>query len=626
MSVHKTIRRRRADRTPISSTLGSGQVAAAVCGLVIAALVLLMYQFVSLRTALTDEARVQAGIIADNITAPLMFHDRDAASEMLRPLRYAPNLVSATVYGSAGERFVAYSPRQSAPPAWLERVVPSWTRMFSVDAPVTYRSQVLGKVELTISTAGVGTGLLRYVLFLALTIAGALAVVMLMVRRTRSRVARAEKELDYLAHTDSVTGLPNRRATYAYLEHELSRPNCRLAMLLIDLDNFKVVNDTAGHTAGDELLRSVALAVSGVVGNAGVVGRIGGDEFAVLIAPLTERSTALALANAVAAVLRKPFTLEHGEVFATASIGMCVYPDDACTSTELISSADTALYRAKNGGRNQVVDFQPEMTLATQRRARLERELRKAMEDEALCVYYQPQFDCASGQMVGVEALLRWPHPEYGFVTPAEFIPIAEETGLIVELGRWVLQQACRDVAGWLRAGAADLTLAVNVSARQMREPCFMGDVTRALAASGLPPGKLELELTESLLMTEVNIAIAFMQQMRAIGVHLSIDDFGTGYSSLSYLQSFPINQLKIDRSFVQLLPQRGDTIARAIISLARGFGLTVVAEGVEEQAQLEWLRNAGCDYAQGFLLGRPMPAAALLERLAENAAVSAIA
>jgi diguanylate cyclase (GGDEF)-like protein len=620
MSARAATGRRRGDRTPISSIFGAGQIAAAVAGLVIAGLVLLVYQFVSLRAALSDEVRVQSGMIADNITASLMFQDRDAAGEMLRPLRYSPNFVSATVYGSAGDRFVGYS--RPVPAGWLGSLVPGHDGLFSVEAPVNYRGKAIGKVELTVSTAGVRTGLLRYVLFLGLTIAGALAVVMLMVRRTRSRVARAERELDYLAHTDPVTGLRNRRATYAYLEHELTQPDSSLALLLIDLDNFKVVNDTAGHSAGDELLRKVAAAVSEVIGGAGVVGRIGGDEFAVIIAPLAGRGAALDLSNAVAAALREPFALDHGEVFATASIGMCVYPDDAASSTELVSSADTALYQAKNGGRNRVVDFRPEMTLSTQRRARIERELRKAMEADALCVYYQPQFDCAGGRMIGVEALLRWPHPEFGFVTPTEFIPIAEETGMIVDLGRWVLRRACHDVAGWLAAGAADLSLAVNVSARQMREPSFISDVTHALADSGLPPGNLELELTESLLMTDVNAAIAFMQQVRAAGVRLSIDDFGTGYSSLSYLQSFPINQLKIDRSFVQLLPQRGETIANAIISLARGFGLSVVAEGVENQAQLEWLRIAGCDYVQGFLLGKPMPAAALLERRAAEAAV----
>jgi len=613
---------RQHERSAIWSTVSTGQVTAAVTSLVIAGVVLLVYQFVSLRATLGNEARVHAGIIADNVTASLMFHDRDAAAETLRSLRYATNLVAATVQDAQGRRFVSYAHPVDASAGRIDDLVSRLAGTVRVEAPVAYRGHRIGTVELTMSTAAVGAGLLRYMVFLALTIAGTLAAVVPILRRTRSRVKRAQRELDYLAYTDPVTGLANRRATYLRLEQELARPDNRLAVLLIDLDNFKVVNDTAGHSAGDELLRNVAAAVSRVVGSAGMVGRIGGDEFAVILAPLAGRETARAMADAIALALRAPFQFEHGQVFATASIGTCVYPDDAASSTELISSADTALYHAKNGGRNQVVDFRPDMTLVTQRRARLERELRKAMEAEALCVYYQPQFDCGGRRIVGVEALVRWPHPEDGFISPAEFIPIAEESGLIVDLGLWVLRRACRDVAGWLDAGAGadDLSLAVNVSARQIREPRFIDDVMQALADSRLPPRHLELELTESLLMQNVDSAIAFMHQVRAAGVRLSIDDFGTGYSSLSYLQAFPINQLKIDRSFVQLLPERGETIAHAIISLARGFGLTVLAEGVEADAQLEWLRNAGCDFVQGFLLGKPMPAADLLLRLAQQA------
>jgi diguanylate cyclase (GGDEF)-like protein len=608
------------DRASISSTVGAGQIVAAIAGLVIASVVLLAYQFVSLRNALTNEARVQAGIIADNVTASLMFGDREAAADMLRPLHFATDLMSATVYDSGGQRFVSYVPGGQA------QTGQDLAGTISVQAPVGYRGRKIGKVELTMKMTSLRVGLLRYAVFLALTIAGALAIVMPIVRRTRARVARAERELDYLAYTDPVTALPNRRATYLRLEHELALPDARLALLLLDLDNFKVVNDTLGHSAGDELLRKVAAALRDAVGDAGVVGRIGGDEFAIILAPLARRGVALEVAEAVAASLRVPFPLEQGEVFASASIGMCVYPDDVASLTELLSSADTALYAAKNGGRNRVVDFRPEMTLATQRRARLERELRKALEAQALCVYYQPQFDCSGRQIIGVEALVRWPHPEHGFVSPAEFIPIAEETGMIVELGLWVLRRACHDVAGWLRAGMPALSLAVNVSARQLREPGFIDDVTRALADSALPATVLELELTESLLMENVDAAIEFMQQIRAAGIRLSIDDFGTGYSSLSYLQSFPINQLKIDRSFVQLLPQQGETIARAIISLGRGFGLSVLAEGVEDQAQLEWLRAAGCDYVQGFLLGKPMPAADILARFAADSPSSAAA
>lgn len=616
--------RRKSDRTKISSALSTGQITAAVVGLCLAALVLLGYQFVSLRSALNEEARVQAGIIAENVTASLMFHDHETASEILRSLRYAPDLVAATVYDADGERFVTYFiPGSNGATESVKPVAQGG--LFSVTIPANYRAKQVGKVVLVVSTDGVRTGLMRFALFLAITIAATFGVVVLILRRTRLRVAKAETELDYFAYTDPVTDLRNRRATYALLEAEMAQPEAKVALILIDLDNFKVVNDSAGHPAGDKLLRQVASILREVAGNIGVVGRIGGDEFAIVISPLAGRNVAIDMAHAVSAALQKPFQLEQGEVFATASIGICVYPSDASNSAELVSMADTALYQAKNSGRNQVVDFRAEMTLATQRRTRLERDLRRAIETEGLSVHYQPQFDCYTGRLVGVEALLRWPHDEYGFVSPSEFIPIAEETGLIVALGRWVLRRACKDVAGWVEQGANDLSVAVNVSTRQMREPRFIDDVARALNESGLPPANLELELTESLLMKDVDAAVAFMKQVRDAGVRLSIDDFGTGYSSLSYLQSFPINQLKIDRSFVQLLPQRGDTIARAIISLARGFGLTVVAEGVENHAQLEWLRAAGCDYVQGYLLGRPMPAAMLSDLLTEKGQVSAV-
>ena len=268
------------------------------------------------------------------------------------------------------------------------------------------------------------------------------------------------------------------------------------------------------------------------------------------------------------------------------------------------------------------------MIRATQRRAQLERDLRRAIDCGGLAVAYQPQFAIGSGALVGAEALLRWQHPEHGHVGPDEFIPIAEDTGLIVELGSWVLERACADIAALDRLGGAHLQIAVNVSARQFREPDFADRVERILSLTGLAPARLELELTESVLMKDRNAAIGFMRAMRALGVRLSIDDFGTGYSSLSYLQSFPIDQLKIDRSFVRPLPDEGQVLVNAVIGLAHGFGLTVVAEGVEDDAQLTWLEQAGCDYVQGYLLGRPMPLAALQAQIrsADAAASGAVA
>ncbi|WP_338760968.1 EAL domain-containing protein [Massilia sp. METH4] len=609
---------RRGANMPIAAALRSGQLWAAMAALVIAGAVLVAYQLHETRQALTDGARVQVAIVADSVTAPLMFGDREVAQETLRAFRYAQGLKAVGIYDRGGQRFAEFSYPESRLPPQLAAARAGRGGDIVVSEVVRYRGQVVGHTVLHVGTEQLRGAMFRYVGLLVLASVGAMLVVSTLGRATRARVAAAERELDYMAHTDHVTRLPNRHATYARLERALDEARAggtQVALLLVDLDNFKTVNDTAGHAAGDELLQKVAAALAGAVRTTDMVGRIGGDEFAIIVAPVPGRDTAVAIADKVTQALRQPITVAGGEFFATASVGICLYPDDAATLSDLVSSADTALYHAKQAGRNRLAEFVPAMTAATQRRAALERELRRAVAAGQLDVHYQPQFDCAGGTLVGVEALLRWRHPEHGAVSPAEFIPIAEESGLIVQLGSWVLQRACADVAGWTRAGAPALTVAVNMSARQLREPGFIDEVTRALATSGLPPQRLELELTESQLMEDVAAAVAFMQAARTIGVRLAIDDFGTGYSSLAYLQTFPINQLKVDRSFVQLLPERGATIIHAVLALARGFGLTVVAEGVEEAAQLAWLREAGCDVVQGYLLGRPMDARAFEER-----------
>ena len=283
--------------------------------------------------------------------------------------------------------------------------------------------------------------------------------------------------------------------------------------------------------------------------------------------------------------------------------------------SELLSNADVALYRAKENGRDTLSIFRREMILVAQRRAKLERDLRHHLEAGMLTLAYQPQYACVSQAMVGVEALLRWHHPEHGPISPVEFIPIAEESGLIIELGRWVLERACADAVTLERLTGVALTMAVNVSARQLREKNFIDVVQQTLANTGMRADRLELELTESMLMDNLDAAVEFMRKVRLLGVRLSIDDFGTGHSSLAYLQTFPIDHLKIDRSFVKLLPGSGTMIASAIIHLAHGFNLTVIAEGVEDAQQLEWLKDAGCDYVQGYLLARPQTFA-MLERL----------
>jgi diguanylate cyclase (GGDEF)-like protein len=618
----------------LSKMLGLGQFAAAGAALFVVCCIVLAYQLVALRATLRSDVTVQAAIIADNVAASLMFRDQEAANEMLRSFRPSPFLASATVYDRQGIPFAAYRNEGANEAPALLRGLPLFTAV-SVERPVSYRGAQLGRVVLRAHTHGIRDAMLRYGALLALASLGAMLATALVTRRTKSRMERAEHELEYLAYTDPVTDLPNRRSTYEALESEIARRAAdggRLGLLLLDLDNFKVVNDTAGHAAGDHLLRKVASVLRDTVRPSDHIGRIGGDEFAVIVSPLEQPDDLERIAQRIVEGLRHPLQLDGGlEVIATASIGASAFPKDALTMSELLSNSDAALYRAKGNGRDNVALFEPAMMHATQRRAGLERDLRRHLEAGRLELAYQPQYACRPpaqgaapagamvGAMVGVEALLRWPHPDHGYIAPAEFIPIAEESGLIVELGKWVLDRACDDAVELFRRTGVMLSTAVNVSARQLRDPGFIRTVEAALARTGLRPELLDLELTESVLMEDLDAAIAFMHQVRALGVHLSIDDFGTGYSSLAYLQTFPINHLKIDRSFVRLLPQSGTMIASAVIGLAHGFNLTVVAEGVEQPEQLEWLSQAGCDFVQGYLLARPMPFSSLCARVLET-------
>jgi len=601
---------------------GLGQLLAAAAALGVACCILLAYQFISLRQNLSDSVAVQATIIADNVGAPLMFEDRDAANDMLHAFHHAPFLAAATVYDRQGVPFAAYRNPQAQQALAALRGWTLFGQLFapiSVAHPILFRGALLGRVVLRADTAGIDGAMLRYGALLALASLGALVATSLVTRRTKARMRRAEQQLEHLAYTDTVTDLPNRRRTYEALDTEIGKrrqDGGRLGLLLLDLDNFKIVNDTAGHAAGDRLLRQVASVLRATVRPSDHIGRIGGDEFAVIVSPLEQPGDLEALAQRIIEGLRQPLQVEGVDVRATASVGASTFPQDAGTMGELLSNADTALYRAKGKGRDNVAVFERAMLLATQRRARLERDLRRHLAEGLLELYYQPQHACASGGLVGAEALLRWRHPEDGLISPAEFIPIAEDSGLIVDIGKWVLERACRDAVSLERRTGAWISMAVNVSARQLRERDFIRVVEATLAATGMRPDRLELELTESVLMENLDAAIDFMHRVRALGVRLSIDDFGTGYSSLAYLQTFPINHLKIDRSFVHQLPQSGTTIAGAVIALAHGFDLAVVAEGVEEPEQLEWLKQAGCDYVQGYLLGRPMPFAELLGRV----------
>ena len=452
----------------------------------------------------------------------------------------------------------------------------------------------------------------------------AFCVAVLMVRRTRHAAQQAENHLHYLAHVDSVTELPNRHEfneAMAYALARADRQDSSVGLLLLDLDNFKIVNDTLGHHCGDHLLKLVARRLVSVLRTTDVICRIGGDEFVVIVEPANDASEMACVARKILAVLAEPFALDGHQLHVSASIGVSLYPFDARDVATLTRNADTAMYHAKHQGKNRYAVFKAEMELRAQRRLRMEANLRRALQDEELYLHYQPQIDLRSGRIVGVEALLRWNCREMGAMNPAEFIPVAEESGVIVELGRWVLHTACRQAATWCKAGLLDSLehVAVNLSASQVREPGLMDDIRAILHETQLPRGLLELEITEGVMMDDVPANVELMRRLQETGIHLSIDDFGTGYSSMSYLKRLPIDQLKIDRSFVHDLPGEGEAIVTAIIAMAHSLKLKVVAEGVETPQQVEFLRRAGCDNVQGFFFARPMTAAQLTALLLER-------
>jgi diguanylate cyclase (GGDEF)-like protein len=423
---------------------------------------------------------------------------------------------------------------------------------------------------------------------------------------------RTEARLSHMARHDALTGLPNRVLFREQIEHGLAqaRRGGVLSILCLDLDRFKVVNDTLGHPAGDALLRATAARLLEITREVDMVVRLGGDEFAVIQYAAQRGDDARILAERLVEGLSLPFEIEGQQIVIGTSIGIAMTFDGHETADNLVKSADIALYRAKADGRSTYRFFEIEMDARIQARRRLELDLRVAIQQQQFEVYYQPLVTTRTGNVSGFEALVRWMHPTRGTVSPAEFIPLAEETGLIPVIGLWVLNRACRDAMAW----PSNVSVAVNLSPLQFRSPTLVADVAAALEQSGLPATRLELEITESLMLEDSETTLAMLHELRKLGMSISMDDFGTGYSSLSYLRRFPFDKIKIDQSFVRNLDEYGDSIAiiRAVIDLGHSLGMNVLAEGVETDEQLRLLQNAGCQQLQGYLFSQPMPASAV--------------
>jgi diguanylate cyclase (GGDEF)-like protein/PAS domain S-box-containing protein len=434
-----------------------------------------------------------------------------------------------------------------------------------------------------------------------------------------------QTRIELQANFDTLTGLANRSLLNDRLSQAIraaSGYGTRLAVAFVDLDRFKYINDSLGHHVGDELLRAMANRLKATVRDSDTVARLGGDEFVLLINGHSDLESIATVLERMLAEISQPWTIPQGDFNVTCSIGVALYPDDGTTAETLLKHADSAMYRAKEKGRNNFQFFTAELNALITERLELENKLRRALEREQFTLTYQPRVDMRTRKIVGVEALLRWHLPEQEYVEPSRFIPVAEEIGLIVPIGKWVLRTACMQARAWLDQALPEVIMSVNVSARQFRQDNLVETIADVLRETGLPPRCLEIEITESTVMHDAEQFISMLDELSELGVQIALDDFGTGYSSLSYLKRFPVDRLKVDRSFVQDIATDADdaTIVRTIIALGHNLGLKVVAEGVENELQIEYLQANGCDEMQGYYFGKPMSASELATFLRRDA------
>ena len=442
-------------------------------------------------------------------------------------------------------------------------------------------------------------------------------------RRTNEELSSALGMIQKLATHDTLTALPNRALFNEELVHAIAqaqRHGRALALFFLDLDRFKIINDTLGHAIGDRVLQEAARRLRAAVRSSDLVARLGGDEFVLLVEEFHDASVLSEIAAKILEAFAPTFTIDGQELALSASVGICTYPADGVEAQVLVSNADIAMYRAKDQGRNRFCFYAAELNQLSQERLTLEAGLRHALERGELDVFYQPKIDFASGKVSGVEALLRWRHPQHGLLLADKFVPLAEEIGVIIPIGYWVLRRVCERARHWQGLGVS-LPIAVNLSASQFHEPALAAEMAKILKATGVPPSTIEVEITESMVMRDPDRAGAAMQALHDMGVRIAIDDFGTGHSSLGYLKRFPIDRLKVDRSFVRDLPHNADDVAitRAVIAMAHSLRMSVVAEGVELQEQFDSLRDEGCDEFQGYYCARALEEGDLMQFLANH-------
>jgi len=645
----------------------------------------LVLDSMSSRAQLESRLSTLAEVVGENSTAALSFDDPKAAAEVLQALRAEPPIVSACLYDISGNLFAQYRRTVDVEPCPLRpRSSLAVQRGFSsLQRRVTHQGEVQGTLFLRADQIDLERRwdhLVRVaflLLMLALLVGGisgsllqreiskpvyALAAAMQEVTQRQDfskRVSirgedeiaqlgsgfnsmlselekrdvekkKVERQLQYQALNDELTGLPNRRLLADRLGHALAvakRQNRMVALLYIDLDGFKLVNDSLGHSVGDLLLSSVAERLSSRVRKSDTLARLGGDEFSVVLTGLGVASHAGPIAQTLLDVLAAPFLIDNHEITISASIGISIFPDNGSNADDLLQQADSAMYSAKRSGKNRAMYFTEDLGVTVRERLNLENQLRIAIAHGEITLSYQPEFETGSHRLTRFEALARWLHPTLGTISPAKFIPIAEESGLIIPLGAYILERACSDAVQWQKIAAYPIQVAVNVSSLQFARETFVEEVTEVLAHTGLAPRLLQLELTESVMLSGAGSAAEKMQRLRDLGISLAIDDFGTGYSCLSYLPRLPFDALKIDRSFVSDLETRPEirAMVHSLVVLAHNLGMRVIVEGVETSKQLQVMTEIGSNEIQGFLLGRPTNnPAELVEKTTQRAPMPA--
>ena len=641
---------------------------------------LIVNETITSRRAIREELLALADIAGKNAAAAIMFNDQHAANETLAGLSANPRIIGAYLLDQDGRLFASYHlSGEAEAQMWREKLnnadsLRDWGHGFPVAKKILVDGKPVGTVVIHSDMVELHKKLRLFLGVVAMIMLASSALAYLLARWLQGLISRPvmelatamkrvsteknyalrataasndeigdliggfnemlgeieardeilkqrQEHLQLLAHFDTLTRLPNRmlfndRLTQAL--YQAGRTEQKMAVMFVDLDHFKDINDTFGHRIGDLLLELVAVRLQHIIRSCDTVARMGGDEFTLFVQDVKTAENACLVAQKIGSELADLYLIEGKEVFVTASIGIALFPEDGMTVDELLRCADTAMYQAKENGKNHFEFYSKEMNVRTSQRLEMQKHLCQALERDELELYYQPKVAVASGRVTGMEALVRWRHPDQGMIPPGRFISLAEESGLIIRLGEWVLRSACQQVMAWQAEGYEPLRLAVNVSGYQFRRQNFAATVAGIVAETGFDPAFLELELTESTIMRDVEATVGTLNALKEMGVHIAIDDFGIGYSSLSQLKRFPIDSLKIDRSFICNVTSSKDDLAIvvAIIAMARSLGLKIIAEGVETAEQMAVICEQGCHEMQGYHFSRPVPAMKFIEFL----------